>query len=424
MYALLAIFLIMMAYSHILATGTGDVPLFIEKMNIAANQGIYVAFASQPAREYPPFASALLLLGKCIANTFQVDDFTGFKVLIFLFYIFSALMLGLIAQSLLVACVFLFSMFLSSIFFGYLDILCAPFIYFGLYLIDKRKLSIGLLFFTVSCLIKWQLVIFYPFVLLYAFTPFGFLQGLKLLCNLRFWIAFSPSFLLILLCHIYFGENFFGSLIAATEHGKLFLAPNGLNLAYLSGSIYREFMDIGNIFPNTTAIVIGDHRWIFRIFRSLFIFSYIMALLMALSIERDNKRVLLIGVGAFWSYVALSTGVHENHIVMAVLLSLFVVGKLPSAWPLAVISASMLNFNLALFYLSGRRSLTQSVDHLYLIGALIAVLAYLWVVIFCLNSLSTPKAVNTSNLFLGIGEGFAVLKKRYVDLYNRLINFK
>jgi hypothetical protein len=82
MNIVLALFFLVMAYSQMLSPGTGDVPLFIEKMNIAANQGIYTAFASQPAREYPPLASALLLLGKYISNSLHVEDFVGFKMLI------------------------------------------------------------------------------------------------------------------------------------------------------------------------------------------------------------------------------------------------------------------------------------------------------------------------------------------------------
>jgi hypothetical protein len=417
MNIVLALFFLVMAYSQMLSPGTGDVPLFIEKMNIAANQGIYTAFASQPAREYPPLASALLLLGKYISNSLHVEDFVGFKILIFLFYILSALILGFISQSTLVFLAFLMTMFLSSIIFGYLDILCAPFIYLGLYLISQEKLSFGLFFFTVSCLIKWQLLIFYPFVLLYAFSPIGFVQCFKLICHLRFWITLSPSIVLVLACQIYFGEAFLGSLLAGAAHGKIFLAPNGLNVPYLFGMIYRELTDLGNGLPSirSSAIMIGGHPWIFLFFRSLFILSFIIAFLSALSIGSDRKRTLLIGVGAFWGYVALSTGVHENHIVMATLVSLFVAGQIASAWPLAVISAAMLNFNLALFYLGGTRFLTQSVDYPYTMGAFISVLAYLWVILFCLNSLRSAPRAKVANLFLGVNEAFIAFKNKCIN---------
>ena len=400
----IASILLMIAYTHLLAPGTGDVPIFIEKMNMAASQGLYTAFNSQPAREYPPIASLLLLSGSYISSYFLVSDFVAFKILISLFYIASAIIIGTLSSNSIASCAFLASMFLSSIFLGYLDVFCVPFIYFGLFFLDRGRLSTGLFLFTISFLIKWQLIIFVPFILLYAFLPVGFLSGIRLFLSLDFWFILSPSLILTLFCQIFFGEGFWNSLITGLEHGKIFLSPNGLNLPYLCGMIYRELANSGEILPSirSSLIMIREYPMIFIVFKSFFILSYLISFLCALSSGANRSRILIMAVCAFCGYVTFSTGVHENHIVMASIFSLYLAAKYQNAWPLFIATASMLNFNLTLFYLGGVRFLTQTSDYVYTLGSLFNIVAYIWIVLFARLSLQSNPPVKLSNVFIGV----------------------
>src|SRR5258706_9591036 len=344
-------FVFALAFSMWLDLGTGDVALFVAKVRSATRFGAVADFSLSPDLGYPPLACALLAVPGTLAAALRMDDFAAFKLFLLVFHVLATGIIYAISRSLLIAIAFAAALTVSAMQLGYLDILCAPFIFMGLWLMREDRPVAGLLFYTVAILIKWQPLIIAPFIVMYAFRPRGLPQSLMLLGRRDVWITLGMLAAIVIVLRVVYGHALAASLSGSTQNGMIWLAPNGLNLPFLCGMIYRLFADPATIpLSIRDGIYIRYHPSIYLTFRSFFALFYVALLLAALCIGNDRKRVLLLSIGAFWSYVTLSTGVHENHLAVAVFVSFFAVATDRSAWPVAVITAILFNFNLLLFY--------------------------------------------------------------------------
>jgi len=375
-------FVLVFSFAMLLDKGTGDVPLFIEKMNNVAANGILSGFASEPAREYPPLTAAMLLIPKFLATHFSLSDLAALKLSIFLIYLLSTAILLTLSKDVLVCLVFAAAFAVSTMRLGYLDVWCAPFLFIALYLLDQDRPALGLTTYALACLVKWQPIVLGPFVLLYAFRAQGLLQILALPLRKDVWRCLAAFAILLAVLLSFFGSTLLKSLEFALANSRIFLAPNGLNVPLLSGIVYRLFADPIGLPPSIrNGIDLRDHYWVYLTFRALFAFMYLVMLVGAIRAGNDRSKILLLAVGAFWSYAMLSTGVHENHLAVAVMAAIYLAMCDRKLWPIAAMTAAMFNFNLLLFYVP--TTFIDITDVPYAIGAIVSILGYLWVVAYC-----------------------------------------
>lgn len=325
--------------------GTGDVRYFwLPWMQTLADKGWVAGFAANQA-DYPPLSSGILLTAVRLAPAFAADHFTALKWSLLLFLLSTTLVWGLWTRNLLLTAVFHLSLLLSSLALGYIDIYFAPFLLIALWAWQKERLALASLFFGLACLTKWQPLIIAPFLWIYVWRkPTAVAWPRRLL------LITAPALLLVVVIVAWFGRPLLDSLRAALDHH--YLSGNAFNLGWIiTYWLHRVHPEQFGGLVNGQATYITTTDWHYTLWpKLLFFFFYGLTLLLALQKTPTFTNLLRLALLGYLAYFVFNTGVHENHLFLAMILAMLLAWQDPNERATAVAITLFFHLNLFLFY--------------------------------------------------------------------------
>jgi hypothetical protein len=139
------------------------------------------------------------------------------------------------------------------------------------------------------------------------------------------------------------------------------LSANAQNFPWLLTWAYRTFLPeiFGGLVHGEITYIATDHPpLVFLLSRTLFVLLYALSLLAFLRSERHLAQLLQYSLLGYLVYFVFNLGVHENHLFLAVILSILLAHH-DARWRiLAIYLATAFNLNLLLSYgITGRASL-------------------------------------------------------------------
>lgn len=295
--------------------------------------------------DYPPlFFATIYPFTHLDISQAQLKHLVNFSSVFFL--VLASVSYFFYTRSRVLAILFFMALYLNVALFKYIDINSAVFFLLALLcLVNQRYFIFGLLF-TLSCLVKWQPLIFSPFFLLYLWKINGrhwHLRNSPLLqAGLGCGLLLIPSLLL------------FGTAMLAALNSVLnepYISGNALNMHWLT--TYWLHLQQPELFGELQN---GNNDWIrhdgilLSLLKLPFLISFLLALWLFARRQRSLDDLLAFSLVGYLLYFTLNTGVHENHLVFAVVLGFVMLARQVLAGASLLLLALMLNINMALFY--------------------------------------------------------------------------
>ena len=377
---------VVLSLTMIRSPGTSDVPVFLEEMGAVYRNGLAYGYSAdfRWSGDFPPVGYAILYAAGALGNAVGLPPLMSFKVMIFAFQLISTGMVLLLSGDFWIAAGFCASILLSSVALGYMDVFVAPFLIGAFWAFQLKRNVLGAASYMIAFLIKWQPLIVAPFVALYL-LEISDLQSVRRAFGMRlFWHLASLVVLTVALLGFFFG---FG--VAHSLWDKM-RDPCGcaLNLPWLAGFFYKLLFSTSGAttqaeltqLPSAYLMPVRIVFWI--VFSTVFIY--------AMRSKKTLTNCLLFSILGFVTYVIWNSGVHENHLFVAVVLAFMLMlhERTHEHWAIVTTLAVMLNVNMFLFYgVDGTARLSPVVGiDLSVILALLYAIAWLLLALYALGA--------------------------------------
>lgn len=320
---------------------------------------------------YPP---GYILLFLTFSNILPVQIFGTFatvKLIIFIFYTITFLTLisinilinrfthscieSLISTLMLFGTVI--SLTLNSLWLGYTDIFIYPFILLSLFLLARHKIFFSGIFYSVAVLIKWQPLIIVPFLFIYL-IKLGRTKLLKVKSVLLFCIGAAIPVLLLVPLNPKIISAIYLALTQGAYNDTVF--SSALNIQWITTYILHILFP--NIFGpikdglNTYIVVTDNLPGLLNIPKLFFWSAYGLIVWKFIKKKTESKlfflHFLITAIAGYFTYFMFSTGVHENHLSVALLFSLILYLLYPNKKSrLLLLFIDMVHFlNMFIFY--------------------------------------------------------------------------
>ncbi len=340
------------------AKGTDDVKVWdrwIQEMQARGILGGYAAVA--PDYPYPPLSFVLLWLvanvaGKITAlGWLSISELTGIKLSLLVGLLLTTFVFYRVTRNGWLTIGLQLTLIPNSVDLAYLDIYFAPLLLGACWAARRRNWPLFAVCFTLTCLIKWQPIILAPFFALY-------ILGIR---HLRDWRtvpwrpilvgALLPAGGIALAALAIFG----GAIIATLQHAVSFpvLSAQALNVDWIvtwalhvfDPAAYGPLADgaIGLItLPPGSPVALLSKLLFFAVYGGLLIRFF--------AAPKTYENLLRYSLLGYLAYFLLNTGVHENHLFPAILLTALLAALNQEYAALFVIWALVANLNPFVFY--------------------------------------------------------------------------
>jgi hypothetical protein len=344
--------------------------------------GGYSKVISSLHGDYPPVSYAILYIARTSSNAVGLPILISFKVTILMFQLVSAGIILLLSGSYWIAAAFNGSLLLSGVGLGYMDVYVAPTLIAAFWSFQLRRNVLGTTFFLIACLTKWQPLIVAPFIGVYLFEISDLRSFRSVVGTRLFWHLVTLVAATIVILSLLFGLDPARSLWHAMNHR--FLSGNALNLPWVEGFFHHLFFRPS--YSIQTELTLSTPLSIYLLpVKIIFWIVFITVVVRALHIKNNLKHCLLFSIVGFVTYVIWNSGVHENHLFVAVILAymLMLHECTREHGAIATILATMFNVNLFVFYgVTGTELQSRIVGiDLSVILAMLYVVAWLFLVV-------------------------------------------
>lgn len=303
------------------------------------------------AENYPPISTIVLAFTAKVARYLNISVFDGFKACLLLFLSLTSLFFYLWTRNILFAVMMQLTLLLNSVALCYIDIFFAPTLVGALWALHRGKLITFAILFTLSCLTKFQPLIIAPFLLVYLISYTRTSGSKSLMPALLVDSVVIPTFLILAAFFIIFGKEISSALTRAMLHHPQ-ISANALNLNWLVTYFLHLFSPetYGPLVNGRVDLIMPEDSRLVDFPKLIFSAVYILILVSFSRREKSFENLLLFALLGYLSYFMLNTGVHENHLFLAPILSLslYWVDRKYKAVGLAL--ALFANINLVIFY--------------------------------------------------------------------------
>ena len=368
--------------------GTQDVDMWQRWAYNADTLGMASGFEANKDN-YPPYSSVILLCALRAARLFRIgtsgDVFVHFTSMIFyivkLSILFFLLLTSLVfwwwTRDFWITVLLHLSLLLSSVALGYIDVFFAPSLLLSMWALKEQKLVLFTAFYSIACLTKWQPIIIAPFLGVYLLN----------MRHVRSWkqIDFKrlagrvlvPTLAILMLTFAAFGVGpVLRSLKDATSHD--FLSGNALNFNWILTHWLHVFSPerFGGLIKGQAKFIRTRSLHITLAPQLLFLLSYASVIVSFFRRDKTFEVLLNFALMGYLAYFIFNTGVHENHLFLATLLSFILFWTNRDHLFLVISLILMSNVNLFVFYgIDGRalrftRVIANTVDIALLLSIL------------------------------------------------------
>jgi hypothetical protein len=350
--------------------GAEDVRYWLTWMQEVDNKGIVPAYKAITLLDYPPLIFLIFFGVAKLAALFHLEMFFCLKLSLLAFLLSTALIFFTWTKNLGLAALVQLALLLNSLALVYVDIYFAPTLLLSLWALKARKLGWFTLLFSITCLIKWQPIIVAPFILLqlaeprlrniptgqpterhpttqpterHPTTQLTEQHPTRLLLGR----VVLPLLVIVGLVWFIFGVEFWMAFRRAISDPVLSGKALNFNwvLTHLLQMVYPDAF--GRLVEGRATIIQSDLR-ILLIPKLLFYPVYALVLYAFLRQTKTFENLLLYALAGYLAYFTFNTGVHQNHLFLALLLAALL------AWlkrqHLFAICTLVANLNLFVFY--------------------------------------------------------------------------
>lgn len=332
---LMLFFTLSFFYAH----GASDVDRFwldwIQTLSLHANfrdgfEGVWA--------DYPPVSIFMLDIIRNLAVSSGFEVFVVLKGFILFFLLATTATYYWVSGKKSIVLLMHLMLLPSSILLTYLDIWYAPFLLLCFWYLQQEKLGLALFFFAICCSIKYQPAILAPFIAIYVWKCY---QARGLQPGLKTAKAISMTlFLYVLLMFLMVGNALWASWANALFHNRL--SFQGLNAywAYMQIHVWMG-EDVRGLRNATSILLLGS--------RGLFLLAYGWLLYRFAREKTSFTTFLLYAMVGYYAYFVIATGVHENHLFVAVIVASLLYIYDVKTRAVALFVMLMNNINLILF---------------------------------------------------------------------------
>jgi hypothetical protein len=348
--ALVAILVALVTLTFLGSPGTPDVRIWKKWVTNSESLGVEAGFTADNA-DYPPYSSVILGTAGRVFRSFGVDTFGAVKLAILLFLVLTSVLFWLWTRDLWLTVILHLSLLLNSVALGYIDIFVAPSLLLSMWAIKEKRLALFTVFYSLACLTKWQPIIIAPFLLLYILdvnrlTEWKQIPFKRLALN-----VLLPATAIMFLTLSVFGVQ---ALSAAFENalGNKYLSGNALNFSWIVTHLLHVFYpaSFGGLLGGRATYITTSSLDVTIVPKILFFLSYAVALVSFLRGQKTFENLVNFSLLGFLAYFIFNTGVHENHLFLATILSVILFWVNRAHLFLTIMTILMSNVNLILFY--------------------------------------------------------------------------
>jgi hypothetical protein len=241
------------------------------------------------------------------------------------------------------------TLLLSGVGLGYMDVCIAPPLIAAFWAYQAKRNVLGTALFLIASLTKWQPLIAAPFISVYLFEISDLRScrdavGRRLFWQLAILIAVTLGGLLIIfgsapVLSLWYGMNY------------PFLSGRALNLPWIAGFFYKLLLFPS--FSRQAELSFSMPPPIYLMpFKMMFLIVFITVIVLAIRSKKTFNNCLLFSIVGVVTYSIWNSGVHENHLFVAVILAYMLVlhERTQDNWSIVTILAVMFNINLFVFY--------------------------------------------------------------------------
>lgn len=356
--------------------GTGDMKIWERWTSNAMRLGVVAGFREND-NDYPPLSDVALWVtghagvaaGLPVATTIKLSLLIVLALTLILYFAW----IGRAGPTLALWA----AIVLNAVGMGYLDVYALPPLILCLWALQQSRSTAALTWFTVACLVKWQPLVIAPFLLWHLGHAYWPLSS----AHLRRWLGLlGPSLLLVAIVIAVFEPYPFLRALAKSL-GHRVLSGDTLNLPWMATWIQQAVAHGMAGLTGQVSAIPSAPLWLRLPFKLLFAWQFLVLLYRYTKGTARFERTLAYSLVGFLAYVALSSGVHENHWFVPSVLAIVLTGYRRQWLAPAIAIGVVANLNLLLFYgLTGRRldiSRVVGVDVTVPLAAL-AVAMYFW----------------------------------------------
>lgn len=268
---------------------------------------------------YPPLGTMFLGVIAKVADLLDVSDLKAFKISLALFLLGSASVMAFWQggwRPALGLATFL-ALGFNSIMLAYTDIYCVFFFLLAFWCLERQYLSMGGCFFVISFLVKWQPVILTPLVAIYLL--FQNTNGKYSTIALRLW-RFVPGLVVLSITFLLFGKYPILAIIRGGHDDVV--SGHGLNFNWLYTAVFEVMNDTLWRGLVHTLVPFTSHPFVYYVSRPLGILMYMASLIWYFFSDRSLISLVRACLVCFLAYFTFWSGVHENHLMVAVALGI------------------------------------------------------------------------------------------------------
>ena len=347
---LIVIFITLCTFVFLYSPGTHDVAIWERwAKNIELN-GLFSGFEINNG-DYPPLSSVILFCAVSVSKLSHLSVFISIKLSITIFLFLNTYIFWLYTKDFVLSIILHLSLLLNSVALAYIDIYFLPALIISLWSLKRRKYLLFTIFYLIACFIKWQPIIISPFIILYILNINSFEELKTIDLNKIFNLVILPTFIFFIII-LYL----FGIIPVITSFAKVlnhkFLSGNALNFNWILTNLAKL------LFPeNFGCLIDGQANYIninslpvLIIIKLPFIIFFLYTLYIYSKIKKNFEILIIFSLLSYLTYFIFNTDVHENHLLIAVVLSviLFWLNDNYLLWMLVIILMS--NINMYLFY--------------------------------------------------------------------------
>jgi Gpi18-like mannosyltransferase len=348
--AFVVVLVLLVTVSLVPSPGTGDVDTWRRWAHNVDSLGIVSGFKANKG-DYPPYTSVILLGAVRIARLLDIGTFGAVKFSIFLFLLLTSLVFWWWTRDFWITVILHLSLLLNSVALGYIDIFFAPSLILSIWALKERKLILLTIFYSIACLTKWQPIIIAPFLGMYILEIKHVRHWRQINVKRLIGHVLIPAVAIVIPTLSVFGVV---AVLASLKHAAThdFLSGNALNFNWILTHWLRVFYPgrFGGLIQGQARYIRTRSLRITFLPRLLFFLSYISVMAAFLRRDKTFEEMINFSLMGYLAYFIFNTGVHENHLFLATILSVILFWVNRERLFVMVILLLMSNVNLFVFY--------------------------------------------------------------------------
>ncbi len=336
------------------APGTDDVKTLQTWSHIIERHGPIEGY-SQSGADYPPLGVLLIAATVQGAEARNVTGGTGIKALILLCLLLTSSVFYASTRNLPLTTLLQGAFLINSTALGYVDVLFAPVLLLALAALERRRSLWATGLFLLACLIKWQVIIIAPFLLV-ALLDIRRVAEWRAIPWRRLAGAGVVTLGLVGGTILLFREGAVLSFWYALTRST-YLSGTALNLGWVVTALLHSLdpTTYGPLNGGRITIITTENPVIVWPLKGLFLVLFAAILIQFFRGAKTFPTFLRYATLGYLAYFTFNTGVHENHLFLAVLLLGLLAHYDRTALPDLAVGAALLNINMVVFYgLDGR----------------------------------------------------------------------